>query len=104
MALTYGIVEHDSLNDSSGGTVYNDVVLSVHIERDWTFYMYKGALPMFISVAFGMLQYGLEQYQFADRLNVRPVPPLRSLLRSARSDRVRASAQLLITVLLIVLI
>eukprot|EP01046_Picozoa_sp_COSAG06_P017168 COSAG06_NODE_1157_length_10466_cov_3.303752_5_plen_188_part_00 len=66
--ITYGIAEHGSLGMMD--STYEDVVLSVHIARDYTFYLYKGALPMYVAIGFGLLQYELPIDELANRLSL----------------------------------
>lgn len=66
--VTYGIAEHGSLGVMD--TTYQDIVLSIHIVRDYTFYLYKGALPMYVAISFGFLQYELPLDEFANRLSL----------------------------------
>lgn len=66
--ITYGIAEHGSL--AVMDTTYQDVVLSIHIARNYTFYLYKGALPMYVAICFGLLQYELPVSDLASRLSL----------------------------------
>ena len=66
-AVTFGIFKHSSPNT---GLVYRDCIWSLHIKRDPTYYIFKGAVPIYVIVGFAFFQFAMDvDAQLTERLN-----------------------------------
>ena len=66
-AVTFGIFKHTSPNT---GLVYRDCIWSLHVQRDPTYYIFKGAVPIYVIVAFAFFQFAMDvDAQLTERLN-----------------------------------
>ena len=66
-AVTFGVFKHSSPNT---GLVYRDCIWSLHIQRDPTYYIFKGAVPIYVIVAFAFFQFAMDvDAQLTERLN-----------------------------------
>jgi hypothetical protein len=66
-AVSFGQGWHKSWNT---GLVYPDLLLSLHVARDPTFYIYKAILPILAIFCFGMMQYFVELDDVPGRLSL----------------------------------
>ena len=66
-AVTFGVFKHSSPNT---GLVYRDCIWNLHIVRDPTYYIFKGAVPIYVIVAFAFFQFAMDvDAQLTERLN-----------------------------------
>jgi hypothetical protein len=66
-AMTFGIFKHVSPNTGLG---FVDCIWSLHVSRDPTYYIFKGAVPIYVIIGFGLFQYAMDvDKQLNDRLN-----------------------------------
>ena len=66
-AVTFGVFKHSSPNT---GLVYRDCIWSLHIVRDPTYYIFKGAVPIYVIVGFALFQFAMDvDQELTDRLN-----------------------------------
>jgi len=66
-ALTFGVFKHTSPNTGLG---FCDLVWSLHVARDPTYYIFKGAVPIYVIVCFALFQFAMDvDSQLNDRLN-----------------------------------
>jgi hypothetical protein len=66
-AVTFGVFKHSSPNT---GLVYRDCIWSLHVQRDPTYYIFKGAVPIYVIVAFAFFQFAMDvDAQLTERLN-----------------------------------
>ena len=66
-AVTFGVFKHSSPNT---GLVYRDCIWSLHVQRDPTYYIYKGAVPIYVIVGFAFFQFAMEvDQELTERLN-----------------------------------
>ena len=65
--MTFGVFKHSSPNT---GLVYRDCIWSLHVQRDPTYYIFKGAVPIYVIVAFAFFQFAMDvDAQLTERLN-----------------------------------
>ena len=66
-ALTFGVFKHTSPNTGLG---FCDCVWSLHVARDPTYYIFKGAVPIYVIVCFALFQFAMDvDTQLSERLN-----------------------------------
>ena len=66
-AVTFGVFKHSSPNT---GLVYRDCIWSLHVTRDPTYYIFKGAVPIYVIVGFAFFQFAMEvDQELTERLN-----------------------------------
>ena len=64
--VTFGVGVHGSL---ATGNEYVDAIWSLHISRIPTYYIFKGAVPLWAIVGFALLQYALPPSELAERFH-----------------------------------